>query len=371
MRFARFVLPFLLLAVCTASAAEGTDVNDMKKEGLAPFTAHLKEKGLAPVPYLVKSFEKGEVVFLGETHWVRENCRLVSDAVGPLYREAGVRRLATEFLRSRHNDKINAIVTAAEYDEAAVIALMRDGPWPIWGFREYEAIYKSIWKLNKSLPKGAEPFLLIGLDSEWSQYALWFETPDKMDQFKTRMAREKHMIKTLDEQAFAKNLKTLVHVGAAHALVCHGERLATVLYKKYPDRIFQIHLHSNVPAGRSRSRLTRMIEALHKLNGGTPVGFDVLGTPFAPLRDRNAIWWRFLPKGTFSDFAQGYIVLAPLDGLHQVTWIDGFVTAESFAHAEKVCVKYRWAEAGAAQNAEDLNAVLAGRFAGKLISESK
>ena len=371
MMLARMLLPLMLLAAGDSPAQERIDVNDMKREDLAPFVAQVKEKGLAPVPYLVKSFEKGDVVFLGETHWIRENCRLVADAVGPLYREAGVRRLATEFLRSRHNEKINAIVTAPEYDEAAVIALMRDGPWPIWGFREYEDIYEAVWKLNRSLPEDSEPLLILGLDSEWDQHALWFEIEDKMKSFQVRLDREKHMTKVLEEGAFAANRKTLVHVGAAHALVCHGERLATVLYRKYPDRIFQIHLHSNIAAGRSRSRLTRMIEAIHEMNGGAPVGFDVLGTSFGELRDRHVVGWRYLPNKCFSDFAQGYLVLAPLDGLHRVNWIEGFVTDAAFAKAERICVKCGWVKKGESKGAKELNAALAKRFAGKLISESK
>jgi hypothetical protein len=332
----------------------------------ATLAKHFTDHGLAPVVYLETKLKAHDVVFVGETHWIRENCELVSSAVEPLYRKAGLRRLATEFLRTRHMKRMNGIVTAKTFDEKAVIEIFRDAPWPTWGFRDYLDIFRAVWAVNASLPEDAERLLVIGLDNDWKQTDLWFGDMNRRERFESTVAREKHMTKVLDEQAFVAKKKTLVHVGASHAVTCHGIRLATVLRKKYGPRLFQVHLHDRIPAGRKTSSLTDRLERLITLSGGKPLGFDVVGSPLAGWADPAAIWWRMAPKAKFSDLAMGYVYLKPHAKLRRARWIEGFITEEHFKEARAVAEKCGWTAPGECETAEQLDAKLAKRFDGSV-----
>jgi hypothetical protein len=369
------MVPKLLVALAAVllvgeAEAPRIDVATLTPEQIEARASWVKEHGEPPVDYLVGKFADHDVVFVGENHWIRENCRFVRDALEPLYREAGVRALATEFVYSRFADDLNRIVTAPEYDEAGVIAIFREGPWPIWGFREYEEIFRAVWEINRKLGDGEEPMRVIPLDGAWSQHALWFE-PDKRKQFEMRLARERHMTKTLDEQAFGKGVKTLVHCGSGHALTSQGERLAAVLWRKYGKRLFQLHLHAEIPGRGGKSRFSPTLETIFAKAGGQPIGFDVIGSPLDELVDPTAVWWRFMPEARFSGFAQGYVFLVPTEELHRVRWIEGFVTKEKFEEALAICRRCGWAPKEGCSTPEELDAALAKRFAGERISGSR
>lgn len=72
-----------------------------------------------PDGYVVSKFADYDLVLLGETHEVKENCEFVASLVDQLY-DAGVRTLCSEFVCSRYNDQLAKIVEAEEYDEPGV-----------------------------------------------------------------------------------------------------------------------------------------------------------------------------------------------------------------------------------------------------------
>jgi len=357
----------MLAAPFAAGQSDRVDVAGLDPADIAPYVEELEKCGAAPVDYLVRKCKKYDVVMVGEVHAVRENCRFVADAIEPLYHRAGVRQLATEFLRSKNTGRVNTLVTAAKWDDAQAVDIQRDGPWPTWGYREYLDILKAVWRLNQALPAGADRFRVAGLDSDWTQHQLWFEVKDRRKQFEIRMAREKNMVEVMEKAAFAPKRKTIVHVGYSHSILCHGLRLGTVLYKKYPDRMFQVALHQPVSAGRRKvSRLTKFLEAVLAAREGRPVGFDVLGSRFGNLYDDKAMWARARRDYRFSDMAQGYVFLAPLDGLHRVTWVKGFITPDTFEQARAVAERAGYVKRGTCPDAEALDCKLAEWFDGRI-----
>ena len=66
----------------------------------------------------------------------------------------------------------------------------------------------------------------------------------------------------------------------------------------------------------------------------------------------------------FGSFVQGYVFLAPLDRLHSVTWIDGFINDSNFKKAHAVAKKMRWISEGECETPKELDAKLAERFCG-------
>ena len=193
--------------------------------------SYLQKHQQPAVEFVVDLFRSSDLVLLGEQHQVAENCRFVSSLIKPMY-ESGVRTLFWEFARSEFNADIERLVTSSTFDDKLAYRIMRNGAWPTWGYQEYVDILRAAWRLNSSLPAGSPPFRVIGIDSDWSQYELWFGKQDRMAQFKTVIAREKHMIRITKSQSLAKNEKALVHIGYAHTLTNSGERLGTVLSKE-------------------------------------------------------------------------------------------------------------------------------------------
>jgi len=131
--------------------------------------------------------------------------------------------------------------------------------------------------------------------------------------------------------------------------------------------MFQVALHQSVPAGRRKvSRLTKFLETVLAARDCRPVGFDVMGTLFGNLHDDKALWARARPGYRFSDMAQGYIFLAPLDGLHRVTWVKGFITPDTFKKALPVAERVGYVKRGTCPDAETLDRKLAEWFDGRV-----
>ncbi len=356
------------LMACSVSllAAEKTtliQVRDIEKEGRQRLVDELKTNGKPPIEYVVGKLRKHDLVLLGETHKVHENCRFVADLIKPLY-EAGVRQLASEFFCTRSAERVEKLVTAETFDDRLVTDLLRDHPWPTWGYQEYGDILKSVWRLNRDLPKDAEKFRVICLDSDWDQHDLWFGKGGPKAHFESTMRREKHMASLLEQEALVPGRKTLVHIGFAHTVTCHGMRLGTVLFEKYGSRIFQVCLHQEHPSQQGRAPLTTFLETVVAESGRDSVEFDVLGSPFASLAEEKTMYWRMKSDAGFASFAQGYVFLAPLDELHSVTWIDGFINESNFKKARAVAKKMRWIGEGECQTPKELDATLAERFCG-------
>lgn len=335
------------------------DVADLTEAQRAACIAHVKERGRPPIDYLVAKFAKHDVVLLGETHQIRQNCAFVRTLIDPLYRRAGVRVIATEFLRSRNNARVQTLVTAPAYDRALAMDLFRDGPWPTWGFQEYMDILEGVWRLNDALPEGAERMRVVGIDSDWDQHDLWFKL-GRAERFKTLLAREANMVRVVSDATFDANRKALVHVGAAHSCLCHGKRLGTELKKAYGDRVGQVVLHHELGV-RGSSPLTSLIESAAKARGGAAVGFDIAGSPFAELYDRRMPQFRALRRG-LEGIAEGYVYLVPAAALAKTTWAPGFITEATFEKARDVAVRMRWVKKGQCASAAELDRALAARF---------
>lgn len=320
----------------------------------------LRQSGVAPEDYVVAKFAEHDLILLGETHEVRENCEFVA-ALVPFLHRSGVRTLCSEFVCSRYNARLEGILNAPDYDEAAVVDLFRGGPWPTWGYREYLDIVRAVWAFNRSLPAGAARFRLVGLDSDWKQSELL--TLEPAARMKRVLAREEHLTAMIEREVFGRNEKALVHIGFAHT-VRQGKRVAAVLAARYGPRVFQVALHHEMPGVGGPGRLTGFVEDVVAGTGLRRVGFDVPGTPFGALRDEQGQYFQMLGRrSTFRDFAEGYVVLKPVRELTPVTWVQGFIVPQTFEEAKTVAEKLRWVGKDHATTPEALEAALAARLA--------
>jgi hypothetical protein len=125
--------------------------------------------------------------------------------------------------------------------------------------------------------------------------------------------------------------------------------MGELLHRKYGDDVFQILL--NDPYYLSRG-IRELIERVAVRRQDRPVGFDVVGSPFALLCDDEAAMFRARPSSCFADFAKGYVFLCPIRDQTRCQWVDGYISEEMFVQHKP----YYEARCGRAlRNAEEAN----------------
>ena len=336
---------------------ESIDVNNLTESDYEPFVTYLKTNGKPPIEYVIDKFKQHDVVMLGEMHETREVCEFISNLIEPLCHEANVKCFAMEVLKYKNQHLANQLVTGEKYDDELVLQLFRDCGWPSWGFQEYMDILKAIWQVNRTLPPDKEKIKVVCLDSDWDGSVLWsgqqlWKLPDIFYRMATR---DNFMAKVLEREVLQKGEKALVQVGGNHAfthyrqplvkkgkVLAEAKRFGFILHRKYDDRIFDISVHKwhfspSLVNGTAepRSPLGGLLEDVFKANENKPIGFDVIDSPFAALRDSNDYFFAYQKYVIFSDVAQGYVFLKPLKELNKITWAKGFINEENFEVLKK------------------------------------
>ncbi len=368
-------------------SATQLDVSKIKDADYSPYLVYLKQHAKSPVEYVLDKFKDHDVVILGEMHEVRENCKLISRLIALLYHKAGVRYLATEFLKHKNTVLANKLVTAQEYDQSLAIQLYRDLAQPMWGFKEYMDILKTIWTVNSKLDPQEQKFKIIGLDSDWEAYDLFCGSEKSQIEVKKIIEkRDSYMANAVINEVIKKSEKAIVHTGYNHSFTKYQlpkvinnklkgtlpPRFGRILYNQYGGQIFQICLHTNhfgievLTGGKPTSKpiLTDFIEDLLRRNWNKPVGFDIENSPFANLRDRKSYYFAFQKKVVFSDIAQGYIFLKPLAKLSKIRWVNGFIDESNFEKVRAIALKRGWIKPQECNTPEQLDKKM------KLIIES-
>ena len=354
----------------------GVDVTRLTKADEGRLVSYVKQSGKSPVAYVVEKFKSHDIVILGETHGNRDNLEFLEKLIPAAYRKAGVRCLATEFLRSRNNQRANKIVTAATYDHDAVMDLNRDYGW-IWGYKEYMDLFKAVWELNRSLPAGAEKFRIVGLDIKEDPIDTLPGSKNRSEVMRALQRRDDVMAETFIREIGRKGTKVLLHTGFHHAFtryrqprVLNGKlvglvapRLGVLLAKTYGEKVFQVRWHSRSYAaddargmGRPRQVLGGLVDRVMAANGNRPVGFDVEGSPFAKLRDGKSYYFAFEPKVVFADINQGYVFLKPVSEFRRCRWAVGFINESNYDKARKMASFRGWVKPGEYKTPKELDA---------------
>jgi hypothetical protein len=364
----------LALAACAATAppalppvrppiTEGETITPdaVDAEALA---AWIRSRGRPPVDFLVEQFDRYDVVLVGEIHGLRTHTGFVAGALGPLYARAGVRVVCTEFVRASETPRLRAILEAEAWDEAAAIDLMRDGAWPTWGWREYVDVLQAAWRVNAARPDGAPALRIVGIDDDWTQLGMM--DASRSESFQMRLKREAVLHESARDAINAHGPRALVHVGAAHA-VRHEIRLAERLHTDFGDRLGSVILHHELATRSGPSPIETLIDraVAEGASEGGPVGFPVVGSPIARVRDDDMVPMKMLgPAAAFEDFVPALIHLGPAATLERGRWIEGFVTAHRFEEAREMALRLGLIEEGEGTTPETLDAALAAKMGG-------
>jgi hypothetical protein len=335
--------------------------SDLNQSHYAEYVDWLGKWGRPPVHYIVEKCKEHQLVIIGEQHNILEYCNLFRQALPEVYHHSGVRVVALEVCNIEDNEKINLLIEGQRYDEQLAYDIARSHNWGLWGYKEYWDIFRTVWELNRSLPPEAEHLKIVGIDKRtdyqldqlWragrlSDPALIKKAENQPDIYK----RDEWMRDAIAGQILDKSLKGIVLVGFHHSFTHYAqpvvneenklarewERMAHLLHQKYQDKIFQIGLHGPHPSPAMITDsykgngpvMTELLENIFATAGNEPMGFDVVGSPFAGIRDDESYYFHWQPKRTFSELCRGYIFIKPMADLHPCSWMENYVTEEMF-----------------------------------------
>ena len=299
------------------------EISPEKKQELVQY---LKTHWKSPEDYVVEKFKDYDIVFIGENHRIKHDLELIHNLIPRLY-QAGVYNLGIEFGAYEYQDKVDKLITAAEYDEELARLLMFKF-YVIWGYREYMDIYRKAWEINKSLPKEAPKFRIINL----MYIPDWNALQEKM----TLELRKKvwykgnpdvYMANIIIKEIVAKRQKALIYSGIHHAFTHYYQpmydvknkkfiayeknRMGNVIYRKIPGKVFLTFLHASWPTKEGYSKRTYpvggIIDKIMMEFEEKRVGFDVKESPFGRIRDNDTFYAYSYPNFSLSTFCDGYI----------------------------------------------------------------
>jgi hypothetical protein len=264
-----------------------------------------------------------------------------------------------EVCPAEDNARLERLVSADAFDEELALRIARRACWEIWGWKEYWDVLRTVWQLNRTVPEGRRKMRLVGINYDWDgpSFALvrglagdgppgppppvWERlrvfrvAPD----FVAILAIDEIYARNIEREIIEKGEKGVVWVGVSHApvrfryaavvdskIVRELPRMGFMLHQKYGNRVCHIMLHEPLHG----PRIARVIEESVSNAGGTEVGFDVTGSPWAALRDGNDPCYRGRPGVCFGDIADGYIFLKPMKALHRCAWLPGYISPQMF-----------------------------------------
>ena len=330
-------------------AATRTDVRSLDAAGEEQLARWLAANAVDPAEYAIRIAAAHEVTLLGEMHDLRDNLAFFNQILPDLYARAGVRVVCLECCSPDQDADLDRLVRGKEFDRALQLKIARNASWPCWGFRGYWDVLETVWRMNVSRPAGSPPMRVVGIIPRVDLVSLlMFKGGPPIERLRADRllwnivplaAHEGLYASAVERATFARHERGVVWVGAAHTPLVHrapirmGEKLAgesprmgNLLYARYGDRVASITLHY----AETRPAIAKTIERAVAASGRTSAGFDVIGSPFALLRDGECADYSYQPDACLTDISPGYIFLRPANEMTRCDWMDDYVSTYMF-----------------------------------------
>ncbi len=341
-------LPALM---CCSGDVEYPPIEPQLMEALE---SHVKSKAQRPEDLIVGGFKIGNVVFLGETHRIRQNAQFVQRMIPVLY-ENGIYNLCTEYAKREDQPLIDSLITGDGWDEglAREIAFRFS---PMWGYREYIDVFKAAWMLNSGLSAGERRFRIFGLN----------DSPDLCPAGGNNNDGGGFLARVTSgggEETWFRVLSSIIRVEGERAVVYCSVYQALTEYKYAlrdskglriktgPPTLgniaeslkmdpFTVLLHGPWdPAEGCGEREVYAADGLMDAlisrlpEGSLPFGVETRDTPFGALTGKTCIYKIGHPYFTLRDLCRGYICLSPLCELQGPTPVEGFINESNIERA--------------------------------------
>jgi hypothetical protein len=352
MRTVAILLVSLFLISSCNSGQNSPAVDERLKTELK---SYIIKNYLTPEDYILSKFKDHDIVFVGETHYIKHDPGLIQKLI-PLLYQKGVFTLGTEFGRREDQPLIDSLLNSSAYDEN-LARLITFNQFVLWGYKEYIDIYKAAWQLNQFLPQGKRKFRILGLNDspDWS-FVKTQEDKDNGD-IKRKVWRgggENLWAQTILDSVVAKGGKALIYSGIHHAFseykqpICDGakfirfedRRMGNFVFQKIGKRAITIFLNGPwynalgydqpfvYPADGIIDEVMGEMEPKYQR-----VGFDTRSTPFGKLTGETSIYRQGYNNFTLEMFCDGYIFQKPFSKYEGVTPIKGFINESNLEKA--------------------------------------
>ena len=336
--------------------ADKLDASTVEESRTSEISAWLSAHSQGPRQYLVDFAGRHQVTIVGEVHGRKQFLEFFNDAIADLYHKAGVRAIALECCRSYQDTELERLVTADHYDSELALEIARKAPWPAWGYKEHWDVLASVWRLNRSLPKDAEPLRVVGIfpPANLVSFRMLKEGDAPrlfrvLNDLPTLIMHDAYYARCVERQAFDLGKRTLVWVGANHSWkCCSGQghirgtvkryfRMGAMLHGRYGNQIGTVILHNDY----CFPGIAGLVETCLNELGKERIGFDIATSPLASLSDNQSPLVRMGVNLPLREYVCGYVVVAPLERIESCEWWDDFITPRMFGlykpYYEKLC----------------------------------
>jgi hypothetical protein len=349
---ALFSFLLILLFLGTAASQQKRPIGEIPEDTKDELVGYLKTHWMTPDDYVLSKFDKFDIIFIGEHHFIKHDVEFMQGLI-PLLYKIGVTHLGIEFGCYELQDQVDSLLTADIYDEDLARHIMFQ--WgTYWPYVEYLGLYRKAWELNKTLPKDAPKFRIIGLDYRARWNLLTENMPSRYwKDILFKGPRNEHMAKVIQREFIKKNRKALIYTGQHHAFTRYNEPeydfkkkkliglekkgMGNIIYRKIPERVFNICLHypweTTEAKGLHDYPVDGAIDRIMKEFETKRVGFDVVGSPFGNLDDPDAVYSAGRKIFAFRDFCDGYIFQKHFRDYEGCTVDPLFITEENLKEA--------------------------------------
>jgi len=328
---------------------------------------YILKNSLDPVGYVIKTFEKHDLVVIGEHHYIRHIPMLIGRLIPYLY-AAGVRDLGIEFGTAGMQPEIDRLITADRFDADLARSVIFNAA-PNFPYREYVDIYRAAWNLNRKLKPGEPKFRIVALPYSPNFRARKENmTPEDWDRVWHKGSPEEFIAGRIMSEFVNKNKKALIYGGANHlytryktpvwtpkeGFIRFEPRAGNKVYDAVGDKIFFIAVHIpsySTPDWRPIYPAGGVIDRIFKELSLKNRGFDVIATPFGKIGgfsdDKTIGYTNF----SLQDYCDGYIYQVPFAEFLPVHLDHGFVNESNLKQARE-----NWPEPGSRKELTSVNA---------------
>ena len=285
--------------------------------------AYLREHAETPVNYVMSKATSHRVTIIGEGHWLKQDVTLVA-ALIPLLQKADL-DLAAEFFPAAEQARIDALITAAKWNEQEANAVMRAAAWP---YQEYRDLLRTAWSANQGAKR---PIKILALSPPLDWRKVLLPRGETYESFMADLvsrhlkeARRNLVVYCGMHHAFTRYYQAELNKDARAS--AYMDRMGNILSRRLGEQVFLITLHKPTWCGNPEQRSYCLpfggridCEATEV---GRPLGFDVVGSPLAEmLFDRGDYYAYGHVALRFVDYTDGYIWSGPIESFRPVTII--------------------------------------------------
>lgn len=293
--YRRFLILLAMLSTATFAVAQ-TDERTRKQEDYLSF---IQGHNTSPFDYITQKIKQYSVVSLGEDHWIKDHMQFLADYLDHVANDTTfhIDALAWESGNSIDQKKADTLMMSKTFREDLALQILRDAPDTYgWPYKEAVEDIKALWRYNRAQGKFTR---LLLLDPPYMLQLL------DRDKYEYTLSRDQSTANKIAGYV-GSNRRVLYYAGSGHTMrQFHSSynsksgmynvqaTAGKILSVLYPNKVFTIKLWGGLMGSNGYIPTTDdfrwercgdgLADEAFRSNGNRPVGFDIVGSPFANI----------------------------------------------------------------------------------------